>query len=101
MDFSTGEMRAIWVVGALERLGGFGYFNEIGFRVPDVDLFLKIDGIREFLFSSKEDFLYCVLAVLEGSCFSDTELEEIFELMIDYKENREKVIRYAMENYVC
>ena len=85
MDFSIGEMRVIWVVGALERLGGFGYFNEIGFRVPDVDVFLKIDGVRDFLFSSKEDFLYCVLAVLEGSDFSEEELEEIFELMIDFE----------------
>ena len=101
MDFSIGEMRVIWVVGALERLGGFGYFNEIRFRVPDVDVFLKIDGVREFLFQSKEDFLHCILAVLEGSELCDTELEEIFGLMIDYKENREKVIRYAMENFVC
>jgi hypothetical protein len=40
------------------------------------------------------------MSLLEESNMSKEQIEEIYNLVIDYKENRKKVFVYAMENLV-
>ncbi len=102
MNYSLEQNRIIWVVGALERLGGLGYLSEIGYKVTEetIDHYLELDEIRDYLFENNKEIFIIMMTLMEESNMSMEELQEIYDLIIDYKENRKKVVVYAMENLV-
>jgi hypothetical protein len=102
MNYSLEQNRIIWVVGALERLGGLGYLSEIGYKVEEetIDHYLELDEIRDYLFENNKEIFIIMMTLMEESNMSMEELQEIYDLIIDYKENRKKVVVYAMENLV-
>lgn len=102
MNYSLEQNRIIWVVGALERLGGLGYLSEVGYKVTEetIDHYLGLDEIRDYLFENNYQIFIIVMSLLEESNMSKEQIEEVYNLVIDYKENRKKVFVYAMENLV-
>lgn len=96
--FDLDEKKMIWVVGSLERLGSLGYFKEIGYRVDEdcVDLYWELDDIRNDLIEDEEIFLKLVV-VFEESNLEFEQIKEIYDLVIQYKNDRSKTFAYAME----
>lgn len=101
MDLSLAEKRILWVVGAMERLGGLGYFKEVGYKVDKdcVDLYLELDEIRDYLFEEDEEIFFIVMSLIEESDLPMEEIKEIYNLVISYKNDRKKVFVYAMNNF--
>jgi hypothetical protein len=99
------ECKIMWVVGALERLATLGL---IGSNIPlkltsnAVDDYLQIDEYRELLFDSDFEVASIFTAIANEEC--DPELQDaddlkpVIELLIDYKNNRTDVVKYALTN---
>jgi hypothetical protein len=102
MDYTLEQKRFIWVVGTLERLGGLGYFNEIGYRVDEdcVSLYWELDDIRDYLFDKEEEIFVILLDLLSESNIVLEDIREFYNLVIDYKNNRNKVFAYGMNKLV-
>ena len=102
MDYTLEQKRIIWVIGTLERLGGLGYFNSIGYRVDEdcVDLYWELDDIRNYLFDKEEEIFVILLDFLSESDIPLEDIHEFYNLVIDYKNNRNKVFARGMNNLV-
>ena len=100
MDLNLEQKRIMWVVGSLERLGGLGYFKEIGYKVGKdcIDLYWELDDIRDYLFESNDQIFTILIALLGESNMALEDIKKIYDLVIEYKEDRKKVVTYAMEN---
>lgn len=100
--FSLEEKRILWVIGSLEKLGGLGFFSSIPLKISEssLDVYWEIDDLRESLIS-KEDIkqiLYCL--VIEGELEVE-DFEVIYQLLITYYENREKIFSYGMKSIIA
>lgn len=99
------KCKIMWVVGALERLATLGL---IGSNIPlkltsdAVDDYLQIDEYRELLFSSDFEVASIFTAIANEECDSELQdpddLKPVIELLIDYKNNRTDVVKYALTN---
>jgi hypothetical protein len=100
MNYSLEEKKIIWVVGSLERLAGLGYFSEVGCKVNEdiVDLYWELDDIRDYIFDDEKEIFSILISVLDESNMDLDEIKEIYNLIVTYKNNRNKVFGYAMEN---
>lgn len=101
MTFTIEEKKILWVVGSLERLAGLGYFTEIGYKVDQecVDLYWELDDIRDYLFDDEEEMFNILMCLLEESNITLDEIKEIYNLIISYKNNRNKVFTFALNNF--
>lgn len=99
------ECKVMWVIGALERLATLGLIG------PDVPLklssnavedYLQIDEYREHLFESDFEIASIVTALVNDEC--DPELQNpedtkpLIELLLEYKNNRTKIVKYALSH---
>ncbi len=102
---SIAQMKCLWVVGALERLATLGLIGpDIPLKLSSnvVDDYLQIDEYRELLFSSDFEVASIFTAIANEEC--DPELQDpddlkpVIELLIDYKNNRTDVVKYALSH---
>jgi hypothetical protein len=102
MQTDTTENRIIWVVGALERLARLGFFDEIGYTISDdlIDFYYDLDETREYLFDHDQEIMSILIALMEESNLSSTVVQEIYQLVVNYKNERNHVFSYAMEKMV-
>jgi len=102
-QMSVGECKVMWVVGALERLATLGLIG------PDIPLklssnaiedYLLIDEHREHLFESDFEIATIFTALADDEC--DPEIQDpndykpIIDLLIQYKDNRTEIVKYAL-----
>lgn len=101
---SISDCKLLWVVGAAERLATLGI---IGKNIPltvssdAVDEYLKIDNRRYNLFDSDYEIAQIFHVIVEA--FSETEtneedLEDVIDFIIDYKNQRTELVKYALCN---
>lgn len=91
----------MWVVGALERLATLGL---IGADVPlklsadAVEDYLEIDEHRELLFESDFEIasIFTALANDEAENTNPDDIKPIIELLLEYKDNRTEIVKYAL-----
>ena len=104
-QLSIDECKIMWVVGALERLATLGLIGpDIPMKLTSdaVDDYLQIDEYRELLFSSDFEVANIFTAIANEEC--DPELQDpddlkpVIELLIDYKNNRTEVVKYALSH---
>jgi hypothetical protein len=102
MKTDSTENRIIWVVGALERLARLGYFSEVGYTVGEemIDFYYDLDETREYLFDSDLEIMSILIALMEESNPSSVMIQEIFNLVVCYKNDRNHVFSYAMKELV-
>ena len=102
MKTDSTENRIIWVVGALERLGRLGYFREVAYTVDEseIDFYYDLDDTREYLFDNDLEIMSILIALMEESNPSSTMVQEIFNLVVSYKNERNRVFSYAMKELV-
>jgi len=102
-QMSIDECKVMWVVGALERLATLGLIG------PDIPLklssnaiedYLEIDENRELLFESDFEIASIFTALADDEC--DPEIQDpndykpIIDLLIQYKDNRTEIVKYAL-----
>ena len=102
-QLSIDECKVMWVVGALERLATLGLIG------PDVPLqlsgsavedYLEIDEHRELLFESDFEIASIFTALANDECDPEVQDPEdtkpIIDLLLEYKDNRTEIVRYAL-----
>jgi hypothetical protein len=96
------EAKLLWVCGALERLATLGFIGPPPYTVSQdtIDLFLQLDEDRNRLFPDNTELKYILESILKeinGESDEDT-LNGLYVLLTDYKDNREKIVKYSLEN---
>ena len=102
-QFSIDECKVMWVVGALERLATLGL---IGDNIPlqlssnAVEDYLEIDEHRELLFESDFEIasIFTALAKDESEDTDPDDIKPIIELLLEYKDNRTEIVKYALSH---
>ena len=104
-QLSIDECKIMWVVGALERLATLGLIGpDIPLKLSSnaVEDYLQIDEHRELLFSSDFEVANIFTAIANEECDSELQdpddLKPVIELLIDYKNNRTEVVKYALSH---
>lgn len=100
-QLTVDECKVMWVVGALERLATLGL---IGADVPlklsadAVEDYLEIDEHRELLFESDFEIasIFTALANDESEDTDPDDIKPIIDLLLEYKDNRTEIVRYAL-----
>jgi hypothetical protein len=89
-----------WVVGALERLATLGMLEEPPLKVSQdaIDAFISLDEVRDYLFQDNSTLKEIVSELVYD--FNRTKdsnvIDGLTHLLIDYKDNRERIIKYAL-----
>lgn len=102
-QLSIDECKVMWVVGALERLATLGLIG------PDVPLklsadavedYIQIDEHRELLFESDFEIasIFTELANDEAENTNPDDIKPIIELLLEYKNNRTEIVKYALSH---
>jgi len=103
-QLSIDECKVMWVVGAAERLATLGLLGgDVPVRIsPDgIDQYLEIDEHRDYLFQSDFEIAQIFKAVAENHSEDEIDSEDMnvmIDLLVDYKNCREDVVKYALSN---
>lgn len=103
-NLSVDECKVLWVVGAAERLATLGLLS------PDIPLhltsdavedYMEIDNHRDILFES--DFEIASIFNALAKCTNEEEVDDedlrnVVDLILEYKNNRTEVVRYALSH---
>jgi len=99
-QMTVDECKVMWVVGALERLATLGL---IGADIPlkltanAVEDYLEIDEHRELLFDSDFEIASIFNAIANDETDTDPDdIKPMIELLLEYKNNRTEVVKYAL-----
>ena len=104
-QLSVDECKIMWVVGALERLATLGLIGpDIPLKLTSnaVEDYLYIDEHRKLLFESDFEIASIFTELANGEC--DPELQNhddtkpIIELLLEYKNNRTQIVKYALSH---
>lgn len=101
-NLSISDMKVLWVVGALERLATLGMLNaDVPLHITQdvIDDYIQIDNDRKYLFESDFEIAQIFRAIANE--FNDEEVDEedncdIIELLLNYKNDREELVKYAL-----
>jgi len=104
MYLTVPQMKVMWIVGAAERLATLGMLSsDIPLKLtPDaVDDYIEIDNHRNLLFP--DDFeieqIFRIIAKAENECeVSDDDMNDIIKLILEYKNNRTELMKYALSH---
>ena len=103
-NLSVDECKVMWVVGAAERLATLGMLSpDIPLRLSSdaVDDYLEIDNHRDILFESDFEIASIFNAIAESE--NDEEVgpedtRQIVDLILEYKNNRTEIVKYALSH---
>ena len=93
--------QVLWVVGAIERLATLGMLKTPPLVVSSgaIDLFIDLDDARYVLFPDNQ-----VITEIVGTLIYDYNrsvdvdlIEGITHLVLDYKDNRDRIMKYALD----
>lgn len=98
------EAQVMWVVGAAERLATLGVFDSnVPLRIASnaIDEFLLIDEYRNRVFESDEQVAEIFKTM--ARCESEEEIDDesmsaMVDLILDYKNDREHLVKYALSH---
>lgn len=98
------QCKVLWVVGAAERLATLGMLSpDIPLRLTTeaVDDFIEIDNYRDILFESDFEIASIFNAVAKSANEREVEsddLRKIVDLILEYKNNRTEIVKYALSH---
>ena len=92
--------QVLWVVGAIERLATLGMLKTpLVVSSGAIDLFIDLDDARYVLFPDNQ-----VITEIVGTLIYDYNrsvnvdlIEGITHLVLDYKDNRDRIMKYALD----
>lgn len=92
----------LWIFGALERLKSLGFMDGPMYRVAPkaIDMFIEIDECRDFLFQTDAEVLdlFKALSRLSTEQPDEIEMNQLCELLLEYKNNRDVMMKFALEH---
>ena len=103
-DLTITDLKLLWVVGAAERLATLGL---IGGNIPlrltpeAIDTYLEVDNHRNILFESDFEIaqIFKVMARTESEEeIDDEDMNDLIDLILDFKNNREEIVKYALSH---
>lgn len=102
-QMSIGECKVLWVVGALQRLATLGLIGpDIPLKLTSdaVEDYLEIDEHRELLFESNFEIASIFTELAENECDEQNpeDIKPIIELLLEYKDNRTEIVKYALSH---
>ena len=102
-QLTLNECKMLWIFGALERLQSLGFMNGPMYRVAPkaIDMFIEIDECRDFLFQTDEEVLdlFKLVVKMESEEQPDeVEMNQLCELVLEYKNNRDVMMKFALEH---
>ena len=65
-----------------------------------IDFYYDLDDTREYLFDNDLEIMSILIALMEESNPSSVMVQEIFNLVVCYKNDRNRVFSYAMKELV-
>lgn len=95
------DMKVLWVVGALERLATLGLLNQdvpMQLTSKAIDDFIVIDDYRHKIFANEDEIsqiFKCMIGVEDVDC-AENEIQPIIDLILQYKNNRTDLVKYAL-----
>jgi len=98
------EMQVMWVVGATERLATLGMLSPdvpLKLSADAVDTFIAIDNHRDILFQSDSQIAEIFQAIAKQESdeeVSNGEMKQIIELILEYKNHRTELVKYALSH---
>lgn len=94
----------MWVVGAAERLATLGLLSPdvpLKLSSESIDYFIEIDEHRDILFSSDFEIAQIFKAIANSENdyeVSDEDTKNVIDLILEYKNNRTEIVRYALSH---
>ena len=93
--------QVLWVVGALERLATLGMLTTPPHVVSSgaIDLFIDLDDARYALFPDNQ-VIGEIVGALVYDCNRSVDVDlvdGITHLVVDYKDNRDRIMKYALD----
>jgi hypothetical protein len=103
-QMTVDECKVMWVVGALQRLATLGMIGpDIPLKLtPEaVDDYVMIDNHRNILFESDFEIASIFNALAMSECDEEPEdTEAIIDLILEYKNNRTEIVKFALSHQV-
>ena len=103
-QLSIEEYQVMWVVGAAERLATLGMLDAnvpLKLTPQSVDTFIAIDEYRNHLFKSDYQIVEIFKALAANECDDepdDENLKQVANLILEYKNNRTELVKYALSH---
>ena len=104
MNLTIPEMKLLWIVGAAERLATLGMLSPdipLNLSADAVDYFVEIDNHRNLLFPNDFEIaqIFKVIARSENEFeVEEKEINQIIDLILEYKNNRTEIVKYALSH---
>lgn len=104
MNLTIDECKVMWVVGAAERLATLGMLSPdipVKLSADAVDNFIEIDEHRNLLFPNDFEIAQIFKAIARSENEVEVEEEEInqiIDLILEYKNNRTEIVKYALSH---
>lgn len=97
------DYKVLWIFGVAERLQSLGFIDGVGCKIASesIDLFIEIDDHRNDLFPNDEEVveLFKTMVKLESVFQPDEhDLNQMCELVLEYKNHRERVMKFVLEH---
>ncbi len=103
-QLTVDECKVMWVVGALQRLATLGMIGpDIPLKLtPEaVDDYIEIDNHRNLLFESDFEIATIFNALAKDECDEEPnpdDVEAIVDLILEYKNNRTEIVKFALSH---
>ena len=106
-QLSIDNYKVMWVIGALQRLATLGVIGpDIPLKLTSgaVDDYLHIDEYRQLLFESDFEIASIFTAIVNSECDPEVhnpdDNKPLIELLLEYKNNRTKIVKYALSQQI-
>jgi hypothetical protein len=97
--------QVFWVIGALERLATLGLIERPPLVVSQdtVDSFVLLDEMRDGIFSSNDKIrdIVASLVMSYNMDYDSRVIDDLYFLLTEYKDNRTKIVKYALTYCEC
>ena len=104
MNLTIPEMKLLWIVGAAERLATLGMLSPdipLKLSADAVDNFIEIDEHRNLLFPNDFEIAQIFKAIARSENefeVEEKEINQIIDLILEYKNNRTEIVKYALSH---
>lgn len=99
-NLSPSEYKVLWVIGSLERLATLKIIDgDIPFRLSQdaLDDYLFADNYRQRLFNSDTEVEDVFSGVSMNTETKPEDYNTLVQLLLEYKNNRTELVKYALE----
>lgn len=102
-QLTVNECKVMWIVGSLQRLATLGLLgSDIPMKLTGdaVDIFIEIDNLRDYLFQSDFEVaqIFNTLVEIQSPDTKPEDIKPIIELLLEYKNNRTEIVKFALSH---